>query len=254
MIKVDLNSDLGESFGAYKIGNDEKIIPLITSANIACGYHAGDPLVMSKTVASALRAGVSVGAHPGFPDLLGFGRRNMAVSPEEAKAYVLYQLGALSAFCAAQGAKINHVKPHGALYNMAAKDYSFAKAMCEAVYEFDKNIYFLGLSGSEMIRAADDTGLRAVSEVFADRAYEENGTLVARSKPGSMITDENLAIERVVRMVTEGRVTAISGRDIEISAGSVCVHGDGEKALLFVQKIRQTLTDKGVVLSPIGAN
>ncbi|MDR1629266.1 MAG: LamB/YcsF family protein [Oscillospiraceae bacterium] len=252
MIKVDLNADLGESFGAYKIGNDDNILPLITSTNIACGYHAGDPLVMTKTVKIAAENGVSIGAHPGFPDLMGFGRRNMDCSPAEAKAYVLYQLGALDAFCKTNGARLNHVKPHGALYNMAAKDKALAAAICEAVAAFDSSLFFLGLSGSEMITAAKELGLRTVSEVFADRAYEENGTLVARTKPGAMITDEAEAIARVVRMVTQGTVTAVTGKDIPIAADSICVHGDGEKALLFVQKIKAALTEKGVALAPIG--
>lgn len=253
MVKVDLNADLGESFGAYKIGNDEQILPLITSANVACGYHAGDPLVMQKTVRLAAENGIAIGAHPGFPDLMGFGRRNIACSPAEAKAYVLYQLGALDAFCRANGVKLKHVKPHGALYNMAAKDKTLAAAICEAVAEFDSSLFFLGLSGSEMIAAARETGIQAVSEVFADRAYEENGTLVARTKPGAMITDEEEAIARVVRMVTQGTVTALSGKEIAIEAGSVCVHGDGEKALLFVKKIRTALAENGVALAPIGA-
>lgn len=253
MVKVDLNADLGESFGAYKIGNDEQILPLITSANVACGYHAGDPLVMQKTVRLAAENGIAIGAHPGFPDLMGFGRRNIACSPAEAKAYVLYQLGALDAFCRANGAKLKHVKPHGALYNMAAKDKALAAAICEAVAEFDSSLFFLGLSGSEMIAAARETGLQAVSEVFADRAYEENGTLVARTKPGAMIADEEEAIARVVRMVTQGTVTALSGKEIAIEADSVCVHGDGEKALLFVKKIRAALAENGVALAPIGA-
>ncbi|WP_373213985.1 LamB/YcsF family protein [Ruminococcus sp. 5_1_39BFAA] len=246
MFRVDLNSDLGESFGRYTLGMDDKIIPLITSANVACGYHASDPVVMEKTVAMAKAAGIRVGAHPGFPDLMGFGRRNMAVSPAEAKAYVLYQLGALSGFCRAKGVKLQHVKPHGALYNMAAKDYELSKGICEAIYEFDKNLIVLALSGGELAHAAKDMGLRTALEVFADRAYEEDGTLVNRRKEGSMITDENEAIARVVRMIKEKKVTAITGKDIPIQADSVCVHGDGVKALAFVEKIRKTLTEEGV--------
>lgn len=248
MFRVDLNSDLGESFGRYTLGMDDKIIPLITSANVACGYHASDPVVMENTVAMAREAGIRVGAHPGFPDLMGFGRRNMAVSPAEAKAYVLYQLGALDAFCRAKGVKMQHVKPHGALYNMAAKDYGLARAICEAVCEFDKNLIVMALSGGELVRAAKDMGLRAAMEVFADRAYEEDGTLVNRRKEGAMITDEDEAIARVVRMVKEQKVTAVTGKDIPIRADSVCVHGDGAKALAFVERIRRTLTEEGVEL------
>ena len=246
MYRVDLNSDLGESFGRYTLGMDDKIIPLITSANVACGYHASDPVVMEKTVSMAREAGIRVGAHPGFPDLMGFGRRNMAVSPAEAKAYVMYQLGALEGFCRAKGVKLQHVKPHGALYNMAAKDYELSRAICEAIYEFDKNLIVLALSGGELARAAKDMGLRTALEVFADRAYEEDGTLVNRRKDGAMITDEDEAIARVVRMVKEKKVTTITGKDIPIQADSVCVHGDGAKALAFVERIRKALTEEGV--------
>ena len=246
MFRVDLNSDLGESFGRYTIGMDDKIIPMITSANVACGYHASDPVVMNKTLAMAKEAGIRVGAHPGFPDLMGFGRRNLSVSQEEAKAYTLYQLGALDAFCRINGLKMQHVKPHGALYNMAAKDYELSKAICEAIKEFDQELIVLALSGGELAHAAKDMGLRTALEVFADRAYEEDGTLVNRRKEGAMITDETLAISRVVRMIKEKKVTAITGKDIPIQADSVCVHGDGEKALAFAEKIRAALQDEGI--------
>ena len=189
MYQVDLNSDLGESFGRYTIGMDEKIIPLISSANIACGYHASDPVVMLESIARTKEAGIKIGAHPGLPDLMGFGRRNMAISPEEAKAYTLYQISALGGMCQANGMRLQHVKPHGALYNMAAKDYALSLAICEAIHDYDPEIIVMGLSGSEMIRAAKDCGLKAASEVFADRGYEEDGTLVNRRKEGAMITD-----------------------------------------------------------------
>ena len=232
MYQIDLNSDLGESFGRYTIGNDDKIIPLITSANVACGYHASDPVVMMETIQRAKEAGIAVGAHPGLPDLMGFGRRSMAISNEEAKAYTLYQISAIGGMCKAAGVKLQHVKPHGALYNMAAKDYDLSKAICEAIYEYDKDLIVMGLSGSEMIKAAKDCGLKSASEVFADRAYEEDGTLVNRRKPGAMIK--------------EGKVTSITGKDIDIKADSVCVHGDGEKALLFVEKIRKTFVENEI--------
>lgn len=250
MYTVDLNSDLGESFGRYTIGNDDKIIPLISSANVACGYHASDPVVMGKTIAMAKEAGIRVGAHPGFPDLMGFGRRNMNVTPAEAKAYVLYQLGALDAFCRVNGVKMQHVKPHGALYNMAAKDYTLSTAICEAIKEFDSNLIVLALSGGQLAKAAQDMGLRTAMEVFADRGYEEDGTLVDRRKEGAMITDENEAIARVIRMVKEKKVTAVTGKDIPIQADSICVHGDGEKALAFVKKIREALTAEGIEIKP----
>ena len=233
MYTVDLNSDLGESFGNYKIGNDDKVIPLISSANVACGYHASDPVVMGNTLAMAKEAGIRIGAHPGFPDLM-------------AKAYVLYQLGALDAFCRVTGVKMQHVKPHGALYNMAAEDYALSTAICEAIKEFDSSLIVLALSGGQLAKAAQDMGLRTAMEVFADRAYEEDGTLVNRRKEGAVITDENEAIVRVIRMVKEKKITAITGKDIDIQADSVCVHGDGAKALAFVEKIREAFAKEGI--------
>lgn len=251
MYKVDLNSDLGESFGRYTIGSDDRIIPLITSANIACGFHASDPVVMMKTVNMVKEAGTGAGAHPGYPDLMGFGRRNMNVSREEAKAYTLYQISALGGMCKAAGVKLSHAKPHGAMYNMAGKDYELSKAICEAIKEYDPSLIVMGLAGSQMVKAARDMGLKTAEEVFADRAYEEDGSLVARSKPGAMIEDEDEAIARVIRMIKEGKVQAITGNDIDIKADSVCVHGDGEKALLFVEKIRKALTDEGIEICPL---
>ena len=246
MASIDLNCDLGESFGAYKIGMDSEVIPFITSANVACGFHAGDPVVMEKTVALCRESWVHVGAHPGFPDLIGFGRRNLAVPPEEAKAYMVYQVGALKAFCGAAGLRLNHVKPHGALYNMAGKDYALARAVAEAVQSVDETLVLLALSGSQMIRAARNIGLPYASEVFADRAYQKDGSLVPRSQPGAMIEDEDEAVTRVVRMATEGLVTANDGTEVPIQADSVCVHGDGAKALAFVKKITAALKTAGV--------
>ena len=251
MYKIDLNSDLGESFGAYKLGKDEDIIPLISSANIACGAHAGDPTVMKKTVELCKKNGVSFGAHPGFFDLMGFGRRNMAISPEDAKNIMTSQIGALDAFAKSEGVKLSHVKPHGALYNMAAKDKALARAIAEAVYAYDKSLILLGLSGSEMLNAAKEIGLPFAAEVFADRAYEDDGSLVARTKEGAMIKDEDEAVSRVIRMIKEHKVRSLSGKDIEISPASVCVHGDSEKALLFVKKIREALAKEGVEVRPL---
>ena len=250
MVFADLNSDLGESFGAYKIGEDDQIIPLVSSVNIACGWHAGDPLVMQKAVALAKQYGVSIGAHPGFPDLIGFGRRTMNATPAEVKAYIQYQVGALDAFCRAAGVKLHHVKPHGAMYNMAGADIRLARAVAEAVAEIDDSLILLALSGSEMIRAADEIGLPSASEVFADRAYEEDGSLRARSQPDAVIRDEAECAARVLRMVTEGKVTAVTGRDIDIRADSICVHGDSPEALLFVRRIRETLKNGGVEIKP----
>ena len=248
---VDLNSDLGESFGAYKIGLDEEVLKYVSSANIACGWHAGDPIVMRKTVEAAYKNRVGIGAHPGFLDIMGFGRRNMTVSPEEIKQYTIYQLGALYGFVKAVGAKMQHVKPHGAMYNMAAKDSKLAMAIIEGIWEVDRDLIVLGLAGSEMINAAKEKGLKAANEVFADRAYNPDGTLVARSLPGSMIHDKNIAISRVIRMVTEGKVTAINGEDINIKADSICVHGDNPEAVEFVRLIKEELSRAKVEIKPL---
>lgn len=251
MKKVDLNCDLGESFGNYTCGMDASVIPHISSANVACGFHAGDPLVMQKTVALAAKYGKAVGAHPGFPDLVGFGRRNMAVSPAELKAMMIYQIGALKAFCRSQGVTLQHVKPHGAMYNMAAKDRKLADAICEAIAEVDDSLILLGLSGSEMLKAAKAKGLRCASEVFADRAYEPDGSLTPRALEGSVITDEEEAINRVLQMVKSGTVVARNGQVIPIEADSICLHGDGVKAVEFARRIRQALTDSGVEIVPL---
>jgi len=250
-MKIDLNCDLGESFGAYILGLDDQVLPFISSANVACGFHASDPVVMANTVALAKQAGVAVGAHPGYPDLQGFGRRNMTIPPKDVKAMVQYQVGALQAFCTANGLKLQHVKPHGAMYNMAGKDPELAMAICQGIQEVDPSLILLGLSGSAMLTAARQLGLRCAKEVFADRAYEEDGSLVARSKPGAMITDEEEAVQRVIRMVKQGVVTAVTGKDIPIQADSVCVHGDSPKALAFVQKIRAALTAEGIQIAPL---
>ena len=251
MYKVDLNSDLGESFGAYTIGLDEQVIAHISSANIACGYHAGDPLVMDKTVAAAKAAGIAIGAHPGYPDLIGFGRRNMTCSPAEVKAYVKYQLGALMAFAAAHGMKMQHCKPHGALYNMAGKDAALARAIAEAIAEVDSSIILLALAGSQMIKAGEEAGLRVASDVFADRAYQADGSLVPRKQPGAVIHDTDEAIARTIRMVKEGKVTAITGEDVPLKADSICVHGDNPSAVEFVRNIRARLEAEGVTIAPL---
>lgn len=251
MYSIDLNCDLGESFGAYTIGRDKEVIPLISSANVACGFHASDPVIMAKTVDVAAKNQVQVGAHPGFPDLMGFGRRQMKVTPDEAKAYVQYQVGALMAFCRAKGIEMQHVKPHGALYNMAGKDYELAKAICLGVKEINPELIMLVLAGSKMEEAAADLQMKFAREIFADRAYESDGSLVDRRKPGAMITDEKTAIERVVRMIREHRVTSIDGDEIEIIPDSVCVHGDGEKALLFISQLRKAFEENGISIVPL---
>ena len=246
MPTIDLNCDMGESFGAYKMGMDDEVLPFITSANIACGFHGGDPLIMERTVALCKVHGVRPGAHPGFPDLNGFGRRNMNLSPKEVKACVTYQIGALKAFCDSATIRLYHVKPHGALYNMAAVDYKLAAAICEAIHDVDDSLVLLALSGSEMLRAAKECGLSYASEVFADRTYERDGTLVSRNQKGAVIEEKEAAVKQVVRMAKEGRVRAINGEDISIKADSVCVQGDGRNALSFVKRIRAELAVKGI--------
>jgi len=251
MYRVDLNCDLGESFGRYKLGLDEEVIKYVSSVNIACGFHASDPVVIEKTVKLAKENNVSIGAHPGFLDLMGFGRRNMDISLEEAKAYIKYQIGALYGFCKSANVKLNHVKPHGSLYNMAAKDYNLSKAICEAIYEFDKEIILVGLSKSELIRAGEDVGLKCANEVFADRAYEEDGTLVSRKKDGAIITNEDEAIDRVIGMIVNEKVKSISGKYIDIKVDSICVHGDEIKALEFVKKINKKLKEDNIEIKSL---
>ena len=250
---MDLNSDIGESFGAYTLGMDSDVLTHVTSANIACGWHAGDPSVMEKTVEKALENQVGIGAHPGFPDLMGFGRREMKITPAEAKAYVIYQVGALAAFAAAAGTRLQHVKPHGAFYNMAAKDASLADAIAQGVKAVDSGLILMGLAGGQLVKAGEKAGLKVASEVFADRGYNPDGTLVARGQPGAMIEDTALAVERVIRMVTEGRVQAVTGEDLTIQADSICVHGDGPQALAFVREIRKGLEEAGVKIQPLAA-
>ena len=249
MIKVDLNSDIGESFGSYKIGLDEEVAKYITSSNIACGWHAGDPIIMDKTIDISKKEEVKVGAHPGFFDLMGFGRRNISVTSEELKAYIKYQLGAIMAIAKAKGEKIQHIKPHGAMYNMAAKDSELAMAISQAVLEVDQDIILVGLSGSEIIKAGENVGLKVANEVFADRAYNFDGTLVSRKLEGACIHDTDLAIRRALRMVKEGKVTAVNGEDIDIKAETICVHGDNPKAIEIVKRIRERLEDEGITVT-----
>ena len=252
MYRVDLNSDLGESYGDYKLGMDEEVLKYITSANVACGWHAGDAMVMDKTLALAKKFDTAIGVHPGFPDLMGFGRREMKISYDETKNYIKYQLGALWAFARAHGLSLQHLKPHGAFYNMAAKDAGMAKAIAQAVYEVDKDIILVGLANSQLIKMGEEVGLRVANEVFADRAYNSDGSLVSRNIEGSVIHDKDLAIKRVLRMVKEGLVTSATGEDIRIKADTICIHGDNPKALVFVQEIKKALEDEGIGLEPMG--
>ena len=243
---IDLNCDMGESFGAWRMGQDEALLDLVTSANIACGYHAGDPTTMMRTVQCAVAKGVALGAHPSLPDLQGFGRRTMAVSPEEARSMTLYQVGALDAFARAAGGRLAHVKAHGALYNMAAKDRALAAAIATAVRDFDPSLILVGLSGSELIKAGLALGLTCASEVFADRGLEPDGSLTPRGRPGAMIEDEEQAVTRVLRMVLEGKVAGSDGVDVALQADTVCIHGDQPKALAFALRLREALARAGV--------
>ncbi|MBM7647348.1 UPF0271 protein [Bacillus ectoiniformans] len=247
-MKVDINCDMGEGFGSYVIGQDEEIMPYITSANIACGFHAGDPDVMKKTVKLAVQHGISIGAHPGLPDLAGFGRRPMKVSADEVYSMVLYQMGALYAFVKAEGGKISHVKPHGALYNMAAKSKELSNAIASAVQDFDDQLVLFGLSGSELIKAGKAKGLRVAEEVFADRTYQADGNLTSRRDPHALLTSNKEAVDQVVRMVKEGKVRAVTGEDVSIAADTICIHGDGAHALEFAQFIKNELEKNGIVI------
>lgn len=251
MKTVDLNCDLGESFGAYKLGNDEAVLDYVTSVNVACGFHGGDPLVMEKTVKLALEKGVAIGAHPGFPDLLGFGRRNISATPQEVRAYVTYQVGALYAFVKAAGGRLQHVKPHGALYNMAASDHNLAIAIAEAIASFDGDLILMGLSNSNLIKAAEAVGIKSASEVFADRSYNKDGSLVARNVPGAIIHDEELCKSRVVKMLKEGIVTSLEGSIVPIKADSICIHGDNEMALAFARSLRERVEFEGITLKAL---
>ncbi|WBL30745.1 LamB/YcsF family protein [Bacillus safensis] len=248
MYKVDINCDLGESFGQYTIGADEQILEYVTSANIACGFHAGDPTVMRKTVRMALDKGVKIGAHPGLQDLSGFGRRPMAISAEEAYDLVIYQIGALSAFLKAEGGTMQHVKPHGALYNMAAKNTELSESIAQAVYDVDPNLVLFGLSGSELALAGERIGLQVAHEVFSDRTYQTDGTLTSRREPHALIEEDDRAVQQVVRMVREGKVRTVQGEDIELKADTVCIHGDGSHALQFAKTITAKLKEAGIHL------
>jgi UPF0271 protein len=255
MQRVDLNCDMGESFGAWTIGMDAEVITHITSANIACGFHAGDPLVMNRTVAMAAAHGVGVGAHPGFPDLQGFGRRNMDCTPEEVKNDIVYQVGALKAFCAVHGVVLQHVKPHGALYNAAVGNEPLARAIAEAVASVDDRLILVALAGSQaplMARIGSQTGLRIAFEAFPDRAYTGEGRLVSRRLPGAVIKDPATAAARALEMARDGRVKSVDGTVLKMEIHTLCVHGDNPAALGLVAEIRRTLEENGLKLMPMG--
>lgn len=238
---IDINCDMGESFGAYKIGNDEKVVEFISSANIACGFHAGDPIVMDKTVKICLEHNVSIGAHIGFQDLSGFGRRNMDVDLKEVYAMTIYQIGALNAFVKSYGGRLSHVKPHGALYNMAAKSESLSKAISEAIYKVNPELLLFGLAGSELIVQGEKVGLRAANEVFADRTYTDEGILTPRKNKNALINKEEEALKQVINMIKNNKVISVNGKEIDIKADTICIHGDGEKAIEFARNIKREL-------------
>jgi len=245
---IDLNCDMGESFGAWSMGADAAVLQYVSSANVACGFHAGDPMIMRRTVAGALERGVAVGAHPALQDLHGFGRRTMQVAPEEAYALVLYQVGALSGFCRALGGELSHVKPHGALYNMAAKDALLASAIARAVRDFDPRLILFGLADSELVRAGRKAELTTVNEVFADRTYQADGTLTPRSMPGAMISDLSAALAQVERMMRHGSVLALDGTEVAIESDTVCIHGDEPDAAQFARELRALLAQLGIAV------
>jgi len=249
--RFDFNCDMGESFGAWTMGLDAEVIRYVTSANIACGFHAGDPATMRLTVALAESNGVGIGAHPGFPDLQGFGRRNLAASPREVRDDLVYQIGALTAFTRAK--KLQHVKPHGALYNMAVPGGELARAIGEAILETDPSMILVALAGSRWADEAERMGLRVVREAFADRAVQADGTLVPRSKPGAVIHDRQQVIERSVRLATEGTVVAVTGEWVEMRAGTLCLHGDTPDAVGLAAALKEALEKAGIRLASMGS-
>lgn len=252
MPTIDLNCDMGESFGAYTIGADVEVMRSITSANVACGYHGGDPAVMRRTVKLAREARVAVGAHPGLPDLAGFGRREMKVTPREVEDMVLYQIGALAAMAASEGVRLQHVKAHGALYNMAVRDAALADAIARATLAFDSSLILFGLPGSELLRAGRAAGLAVAAEGFADRAYEPDGSLTPRSRSGSVIHDPEAVVKRALRMVVEGVVTAADGQDIAMHVDTLCTHGDTPGAHQLTRLLHDGLEKAGVAVEAIG--
>jgi UPF0271 protein len=249
MKTIDINCDMGESYGAWKMGNDAEVMQFITSANIACGFHGGDPATIRQTVKLALDHGVAIGAHPSLPDLQGFGRRVMKISPQDMYDLVVYQAGAVEAFARAAGARLHHVKCHGALYNMAANDEGLSQAMARAVKDLGGGVILYALSGSKSLSIAKTAGVHVAGEVFADRGYADDGTLTPRGKPGAMIEDANVAAERALAMVEKGYVTALSGKPVPVSADTLCLHGDQPGAVAFAKAIRKAFSEHGITVA-----
>ena len=251
MLTIDLNCDMGESFGAWKIGNDAALMDHVTSVNIACGFHAGDPTTIRKTITTAVEKGVAIGAHPGYPDLQGFGRRNMSLSTDEIYDMVMYQVAAVRGVCEAIGGRLHHVKPHGALYNQAAKNAEMSAAIARAVRDIDASLLFYGGSGTCLISEAENLGLETASEVFADRTYQPDGSLTPRTQPNALIADTPSAVNQALQLVRDGRVTAATGETIPLRAETICVHGDGVHALEFASALRKAFVDNDINVSAI---
>jgi UPF0271 protein len=248
---IDINCDLGESFGIYKIGNDELVMPYVTSANIACGFHAGDPQTIMKTIISAIKNGVSIGAHPGYHDLEGFGRRPMKLSHEELRSSIIYQVGAVKCMTEVSGGKLRHVKPHGALYNAASVDFDLAMVIALAVKDIDSSLILFGMAGSEVENAARIAGIAWASEFFADRAYNDDGSLVSRNIPGAVLHNTIQVVDRTVKMIKERVVETITGRTIPVQADTICIHGDGEMVSEYVKSLTVRFSEEGIRLSPV---
>ena len=244
-MKLNLNADLGESFGPWPMGDDERLLAIVNSANVACGFHAGDPLVMRATIQEAKRQGVSIGAHPGFPDLQGFGRRQMQMTPDELHAAVLYQLAALGGMCTAAGIKMTHVKPHGALNNMACEDINMSTTICDAIRAFNEDLILLAPVLSELARAGESAGLRIGLEIFADRTYTDTGSLTPRRLPGSVISNSDECIAHVRNMIDAGGVVSTSGKVLKTPFHSICVHGDNAHAVDTAKALSQALQAQG---------
>ena len=249
-LAIDLNSDLGEGFGVWALGDDEALLDVVTSANVACGFHAGDPDILRRVCAIAAERGVAIGAHVGYRDLAGFGRRDMDVEPQRLTNDVIYQIGALDGFARVAGARVRYVKPHGALYNTAAHDQHQAAAVVEAIHLYDESLPVMGLPGSALLTAAGSAGLRTIGEAFADRGYAPDGTLVPRSQPGAVLHDPQRVATRMARLVTTGTVQAVDGTDVPIPAESICVHGDSPGSVQMAIAVRQALAAAGVDLRP----
>ena len=252
-MRVDLNADVGESLGPWPMGDDAALVPLVTSVNVACGAHAGDPLTIERTVRLAAAHGASVGAHPGYPDLVGFGRRDIDMAPDELEASIVYQVGAVAAFAADAGVPLRHVKPHGALYNAAARDSALADVVARAVARVSPSLVLVGLAGSKLIAAGQRAGLRTAEEGFADRAYEADGSLRSRRLHGAVHADASVVAAQAVAIVRDGRVTSHDGSAVSVRADTLCIHGDSPGAAAFARAIREALAEAGVTVAALEA-